>query len=109
LEDQHVANREIPVEVVLLRGKSDRASRFAPIDLIVVAEDADRTGIGACKADDRIDRRRLAGAVRPEKAEKFAGRNAQRDAVNGREAAVAFDEIVDFDGRCYGTYPLSRL
>jgi hypothetical protein len=49
------------------------------------------------QANDRVDRRRLAGAVGAEKAEELAGFDAQRNAVDGSEVAVALNELVDFD------------
>jgi hypothetical protein len=110
LKDEHVADREIPVEIVFLRRKPDRAPRFAPIGLAVVTEDADRAGVGSRETDDRIDRRRLPRTVRPEKTEELTGFDAQRNAVDRGEVAVAFDQVVDLDSGCgYGTNPLSRL
>src|SRR5579863_1772388 len=99
--DQHVAQREIPVEVELLRRKADEAASLAPLPLGVVAENSDTPAAGAGQTDDRVDRRRFAGAVRPEKAEELSRFHAQRDSVDGRETAIPFHEAIHFDG-CSG-------
>ncbi len=96
--NENVAQREVPVEVELLRREPDQAPRLTPIALVVVAEDADRAGARARQADDRVDRRRLARAVGAEEAEELAGADAQRDAVDGGKAAVPLDEMLDLDG-----------
>jgi hypothetical protein len=97
--NKNVAQREIPVEIELLRRESDLTPRLAPIPLVVVAKDANRAGARARQADDRVDGRRLTRAVGAEEAEELAGTDAQRDAVNGGKGAVPLDEMLDFDGR----------
>ncbi len=109
LKDQNVTNRQVAIEIVFLRRKADPAARFAPVHLVVVPKDPDRAPIGLCQADNRVDRRRLARAVGSEKPEKFTRFDAHRNVVDGGEVAVAFDQVLDFDGRSYGTNPLRRL
>jgi hypothetical protein len=92
---QHVAQREIPVEVELLRREADEPARLAPLALVVVAEDANAAAARARQADDSVDRRRLPGAVGTQKAEELAGADAQRDAVDRYDASVTLDEAVD--------------
>jgi hypothetical protein len=77
LKYQDVANREVSVEVILLRRQADQPARRTPLDLVVVSEDSDRAARLLREADDCIDGRRLAGAVGAEKTEEFPGRNAQ--------------------------------
>jgi len=64
-------DREIAVEVELLRRKADEAPATAEIARDVVPEDADLASLKGRKADDRVDGRRLAGAVGAEKAEEL--------------------------------------
>ena len=45
-----------------------------------------------------LDRRRLAGAVRPQQAEAFAGAHVQLDAVDGDDVLVGLAEIGDAQG-----------
>jgi hypothetical protein len=66
--------------------------------MVIVAENPDRAAARARQPGDRIDRRRLAGAVGPEKAKKLAGVDSQRDAVDRGEATVPLDEAGDLDG-----------
>lgn len=103
LKDENVTDREVPVEVELLRRKTHEAPCLAPLALIIVAEDADRAAALVRKPNDSVDRRRLACAVAPEKAEKLARLDAQRNVVDGGDTAgIALREMLDFDGRCSG-------
>ena len=102
-KDEHVAQREIAIEIELLRRESDEPARLAPLALVVVAEDANAAAARAGQTDDRVDRGRLTGAVRSQKAEELAGADAQRDAVDRYDAAIALNEALDLDrGRDYG-------
>ena len=67
-------------------------SSVGTLALVVVPEDADAARALARQPDDRVDRRRFSRAVGPEKAEELARLDSQRDAVDGREASVTFDE-----------------
>ena len=84
LIDQHIADREIAIEVVFLRREADETTRLAPVADVVVAEDLDRPRGNGREADDGVDRGRLAGAVGAEKAEEIAALDVERDAVDGR-------------------------
>src|SRR5579862_3327757 len=72
-ENEHVAQREIAIEIVLLGREPDQGACASPIALVVVAEDANRPGALARQPDDCVDRRRLSRAVRAEKTEELAG------------------------------------
>jgi len=63
-----------------------------------VSEDLDRAGGQPRQADDRIDRRRLAGAVRPEKTEEIARFDAQRNTIDRGEVSVPLDDVREVDG-----------
>ena len=97
-KDQHVAQREITVEVILLGRETDQAARLPPLRFVVVTKNTNLPAALSSQADNGIDRRRLAGAVGSEEAEKLADADLERDAVDGPKAAVTFDETVDLDG-----------
>ncbi len=48
---------------------------------------------------DQREKRRLAGAIGPEKRREFAAMDAERDVFEGEPIAVAETEAVDFQGR----------
>jgi hypothetical protein len=105
--DQHVAQRKIPIEVKLLWREANEASRFAPLAFVIVTEDAYAPAGAFGQSDDRVDGGRLAGPVGSEKAVKLARFDAQRNAVDGGEIAVALDEAIDLDR--YGMRLFNRL
>jgi hypothetical protein len=47
------------------------------------------------QADDRVDRRRLAGAVASQETKEVAVLDAQRQVVDGGETAVPLGEVLD--------------
>ena len=49
---------------------------------------------GAVEADGHVERRRLAGAVRPEQADDLARRDVEAHAAHDRAPAVGLGEIV---------------
>ena len=66
----------------------------------IEAEHADLAGCGAAVTLERLDRRRLAGAVRAEDDEDFAGVGRQVEVVDGGRCAgrpVAHREAADLD------------
>ena len=78
------------------------AMRRQPRD--VRAVEADAPGAGALDAAERVDQRRLAGAVRADDREQLAGLQPQRDAPERRRGAVPDLEAVDVKhGRARGT------
>jgi len=62
----------------------------------VVPENSNCSGRDARKTDDRIDGRRLARTVRPEKAEKIARRNGERDIVYCWKISILLADVRDF-------------
>ena len=48
-------------------------------------------------AGENPHRRRLAGAVWPQKAEDFAALDAEADVLDGRDAAVSFCEVLNLN------------
>ncbi len=87
------------VGAATLEHHADERRDGRPVASGIVAEDADVAGVGDAVALQRLDRGRLAGAVRAEQAEDLARLGAERDAVDGDRPAVADDELFDFDGR----------
>jgi hypothetical protein len=95
LIDEHVADRKIPIEIVLLRREPDETPRGTPFAHDVVTEDLDRARRQRREAHDGVDRGRLARTVRPEKSEEVAIRHVERYAVDRDEIAVPLHEIRD--------------
>ena len=75
-----------------MRGRSARA-----VGHRVEPEHAHLPRVGAAVALEDLDRRRLARAVGPEQAEHLAGRDRERDPVDGARGAVALLELGDLD------------
>ena len=63
-----------------------------------MAGDARAAAVGRQQRGQHAERRRLAGAVRPEQAEDLARLDRERDAVDGGDLAEPDDEVVDEDG-----------
>ncbi len=74
-----------------------RRAKLRPVGARVESEDAHRSGVRRAVALQRLDGRRLAGAVRPEQAEHLAPRDAQGETVNRAAIAVTHLEPGDFD------------
>ena len=60
------------------------------------------------QADGHVERRRLAGAVRPEQADDLARRDLEADAADDRAAAVRLGELVRAERRHQGGRPWLR-
>jgi len=50
------------------------------------------------EADDRVDGRRLARTIGPEKAEELTGCDFEREVVNRDDVPVPLDEVADTNG-----------
>jgi hypothetical protein len=109
LKDQDVANREVAIEVVLLRSEADQRARRLPIGLGIVPEDPDRAGRLFREADDRVYRGGLSGTVRAKKSEKLTCFDSERNTIDGGKVAVSFYQVRDFNRGFYGTNPFKRL
>ena len=91
---------EAGIESQLLRNPSQSRAGLGRIGRR--AEDRDAPRIGDDAAHDGADERALAGAVRPEQAQTFAGAQFQRNAIDGRELAEALDQRNDFERDRFG-------
>src|SRR5262249_49771556 len=63
------------------------------------AGEADRAAVGDARPGDRREQRRLAGAVRPDEAVDVTGWKVEGDVVDGDDAAVAHDDLVQLQER----------
>ena len=100
VEPQHLARRHPRVDpAAALEHQPDPRPVVPRGRRRIGPEDADRSAIGSPVALEDLDRRRLAGAVRPEERERLAAGDPERDAVDDRPAAVALDEPLDLDRR----------
>ncbi len=79
----------------------ERRGVLADID----AEHGGRPAVRDAQALEDLDRRRLAGAVRPEQAEHLAGGDVEVDPVDGEDLAVALDQAANVDDRRRGDRP----
>ena len=98
-EHQQVfADREIGIEIVELRHDADTRSRHARAAGNRLAAQADRAGVRRGDAEQHAQRGGLARAVRAEQAETFAGVDMKRQSVDDRLVAVAFFDLMKFNG-----------
>jgi hypothetical protein len=92
-ERDHLGDAHLGIQPALLGQISDlrrrSATRAQPI------EDDDRPGVGRDDVVDHAQRRRLAGAVRPEDAVDAAARHLERDAVDSHVVAEPLDDPLD--------------
>ena len=97
LEDREdvLLDRQPAEDRGLLRQVADALARADVHRIVgdVVAVEEHAAGIGRRQADDHRERRRLAGAVRPEQADDFARRDVEVDAFDDGAAAVGFREV----------------
>jgi len=78
-----------------LRQIADPALGGERFGLDVMAANHGRSGGRREKTGDHLHRRRFAGAVRPEKTQHLAFRNREGHAVDRRQRAEFFDQMVD--------------
>src|SRR5207245_10252565 len=83
VDGQVLLDAEIGVEALLLLHDAEaRLDRRVAGGRHGEAEDLERTRGGRREAGDHLDRRRLAGAVRADKAERLAGRDGKGQAID---------------------------
>src|SRR6185312_4503758 len=99
---QVLARRQVLVEADRIRHVADAALDLERLSHRVEARDPHPSLAGLGQAQQHQDRRRLAGAVRPEQAEDLAGPDLEVDAVDGRRALVALDQPGRLDDRRAG-------
>ena len=89
------ADREVPVDLVDLGHVGDVGARLSD----GAAEDADLAAQRADEAEDRLEERRLARAVRSDDADELALGHDEVDGLDrGRLAGVAGPEVVHLEG-----------
>ena len=84
-------------ELALLELDSHEGPELVAVLDGIKPEDPDRSRVGSAQAGDRLDRRGLPCAVRPEDAEDLSLFDGEGNAVDGRLGAVALGDVVDFD------------
>ena len=96
--DEHVlAHRQLRVERVVLRNDAEPGSDAGAVRVWVETEDAQRPAADRRDAADHPHRRALAGAVRPEEAERLAAPDVEVDSVDRDEVAEPLHEAASVD------------
>ena len=98
-ERQRLARRDLVLERRRLQRRADLLFHLARPPPGIDAADLDRAFVGLAQPDDAFDRRRLAGAVRPDEPEDLAVADLEAHAARRFDAAVALLEIADGDFR----------
>src|SRR6202050_5413380 len=101
VEAQVLLPGQVVVQGGLLEHQADVAAHGVPLGDHVVSchPGGARRGLGQGAQD--LDGGGLACAVRPEKAERLAGRDLEIDAADGLDLAVALGQLADRDSRCH--------
>ena len=105
-----LARVELAVEVVLLRDDAQARADLGAVLVGVEAQDREVALRARRDGADHLHRGRLARAVRAEQAEGLAGRDLEREPVDGQEVGLALDLVglhevlrVDHGGRHWTT------
>src|SRR6185312_14280594 len=108
-EVEQLGCREVLEERVLLQLHADAALDARRVGPDGLTEDLHRSAVGPREPLDHLQRRRLAGAVGTEDAERLTTRHGERHARDRVHIAVTLLEPVDLDrvhfARCYWTRP----
>ena len=99
VDDEVLEHRQLEVEVVLLRHDAEALADLRAVVRRIEVEDRELTPAARRDGADHAHGRRLAGAVRPEEAERLAARHLEVDSVDGDELAEALLEVAGDDWR----------
>ena len=99
-EHQGLVHRELVGELRVLQLDAEALPKRGLIGRPAAAQKDDVPRIGRGQAFANLDGGRLAGAVRPEQAEAFAGADLQVDAVDSHHVAVRLAQAADLQGGC---------
>ena len=102
VDQQVLGDRQLHVEVVLLRNDTQPSADGRAIRRRVETEHAQRALGHRRDAADHAHRRALARAVRPEKAERLARRDLEVHGVDRGERTESFGECVRLDEGSHG-------
>jgi len=86
------------IEATALEHQAHAGLQRRPSASRVLAQDPDGAAVGRPVALQDLDRRRLAGPVRPEEGDELARVHAQRDAAEDGPRAVALDDALELEG-----------
>src|SRR5689334_21645719 len=96
-QSHRFGDRQLLRELRFLQLDAEALAKLAVVARPAPAEHDDITLVGGVEALADLDRRRLAGAVRPEQAETFAGRDLEVQSIDGDDVRVALAEAVHRD------------
>jgi len=99
VEDEVLADRQLRVERVLLRHDAEPCPDLRAVRSGIQAEDGENPVADRRDAADHAHGRGLAGAVRAEEAERFAGSHVEVDGVDRDELAEALGQAAGMDER----------
>ena len=98
VEAQVLLGGQVAVERRVLEDEPDAAAHGVALAHDVVAGDARAAAVGRQQRAEHRDRRRLAGAVGAEEAERLAGGDVEVDAAHRLDVAEALDQPAHLDG-----------
>ena len=96
-EEEILLDRQVLVEREPLRHVADLLLDAAALADDVIAEHGSLARVRSEKPADHADGRRLARAVGPEEADDLAGRDLERDVIDGDRLAEAFGQVRNVD------------
>src|SRR5262249_18635174 len=105
---QHVLEAaHLPEDAGLLEGADEAEARDVghPQARDLLAGEADRAAVDRMGAYDRVEQRRLAGAVRADEADDLPLPHGEADLAVGDAAAIAFGDLVDLEQRAHSAAP----
>ena len=88
-------HRELEIEGGLLEHDAEHRQRRHRIAPHIVPHDLDAAGIGHEQSGQKLEQRGLAGAVRTQERDEFAGGRREADAVDRVNGAVGLDHVVE--------------
>ena len=94
----------MPEQRIVLEHEADAALAQAELAGIDVAKEH-LSRFGLFKPGHGAQQRRLAGTRRPQQRHEFARRDIERDALQGRIAAIVLFEVSDLHGNGHGESP----
>jgi hypothetical protein len=98
METQVLLGRQIAIERRLLEHQPNGPAHRIALGSHIIAGDTRRARCRIGQRAENLDRRRLAGAVRPQKPERLAGAHHEVDSPHRLNGLERLDQIVDFDG-----------
>jgi len=92
---KNLFDRKKAIEIKLLRRQPDELAAASKITNDIMTENGNASALECRQPDNRIDGRRLAGAVGSKESKKLTGSNVERKIVDGGEGFVSFGKVPD--------------